>query len=439
MTPPGAIECGICANNEVPIATEVKVRGGELSDRLSRVLVVVSGVLTSINGGKEYHDVVSKWSNFKASIRHRSFPGVYTRANQIARVTPEAALGLSVKLDSQDEWGQPAKLPTGIGETVKLSNGVTIKGVALCFRQNRALLEVSAPGGSTIKGFRFSETQSVARAFEGFFRVQIFDLARLSNWMVVEEYSLEDPLKLRFWNPEKGRFTETSNNKAGQEHKIYFGSGITLQEQEVGVFDGDFLVPVGIKFPMGQVWAESMSWLKVPAPGTYEMEISGVFTFSGYATAEARMKQSLMGKFEYEAQNGGGGGIQDAVFRFDHIRSSRPPVYPSYLGPARDYRLKLFAVDPEGNIDQLDFEVYDSNNLIIDDARRRNCEFSPGHSYKVRASFEQSGFVRFFVDDKSIVDSSGMVARPGRIHKSWDNAGAFIVRNVRLVEEARSE
>ncbi len=427
---PEIANVGICSPKEIPIRNTVHLK----SDNVGEMLLMINGLVVGAEGDGQYHDALFGWNGLKASVRNRNVEHAYTRNSEVTRRRRDPLIQIAVRLKSDvGEWKDVIPIPSSEGVPVQMGNGVSVTLLVHSFRQNRVLIKISAPETQTIDAVQLKATEEHEQRYAGYLRAQLFDFDHDSNWVIIEEYKADNPIKIRYWKPSDNAFDSADVQERKEEHRFRFGNEVAIDGEARWVFDGDFLIPVGNNIPRGERWLTTKSWIHGLGAGNYELDISGVFTFSGYATNSALMSSDIENTFFHEAQRGGGGGFQDAIYRFDHIRKNRPPVYASYLGPDRDYRFKVFFVDKTGRAEQIRFQVFMSDGSLLDRSARDELRFHHDHRYKLRVDLKGPGSLRFFIDDKSIINSSGGVARQSRIYKSWDNAGALIIHAVKQI------
>lgn len=126
--------------------------------------------------------------------------------------------------------------------------------------------------------------------------------------------------------------------------------------------------------------------------------VRGAFVFSGFSIEGNRG----------ESHVGGGGGGQDFQFRFDHLRSHRPPIYPN-RSSVFDASLKIHWADNEQYfVQSMDGSWKPHLESLAD--------FQLDHVYRVK-----------FAPKAGSTEVAFEVIDGGTLERTWDNVGELFI------------
>jgi hypothetical protein len=327
--------------------------------------IVITGVLVNTHeDGPRYCDLLSQWSSLSKFVGQGSAP-----TNDRAGVDEPFLLFLKGKNMAS-------------GEKVDLAVTDTLVD-CYSFKQNRLMKYVRANQPVDEVDLDAPEW---ADGFQGFFKVQIFSgkPERRKRGLPCESD----------WRP----FRDSCLNGFGIFFENYCAGGIGTEVGPSFYCIGDrlaldvpgiqttkdFLWPVGLDVKVGNSTDRHLTGLR---PGSeVVIEIRGLFVFGAYLPGERG--EDL----------GGGGGLQDAFWRFSWMKTGVPEQIPN------SSRVSLKVLDTTGKDIQ----------LVFDEASKKGA--AKGHLYHAHFTVPMNGQVVFYQDDCCTEASTA------------NNAGALMIR-----------
>ncbi len=355
---------------EYPLKTEF-----QFAKPQSEFLIVLSGAVYDPNADHSYADAFTHWQGFKCShIPNDGLPG---RPGPLNRPAPlPASRRMEITLTFSD-----ASEPQVFQVDRKSLARPPLELVGYVFRQNRLLFRYS--GSKAVSGVELN-LKKLGEQYAGALRIQFFKTGS-KNKLILEEYQEEFPHE-----PAKTN--------------VNIGEPIGLLPESDYPFVGDSMVPVGFE-TNGNTTVSSIEFPERFRGREVFVEISGIFMFSSFSVDA--------GDF------GGGGGLQDAGYRFDHVRPSRY-IYPNLAPSIYDCRLRL-----NGDAEALKIALKDGD-FVKGLPYRGPGELDPRHRYTLAFKVPSDGRVRFSIRDWTGIEQA---FTPGRaLQKTWDNAGVLFVR-----------
>lgn len=366
-------------DREFPVAATIRFAP------TTHLFCLIEGVLYSTRTAGQYADVVNQWQGFKCS----TFPAVNNNGWGPHARTQVTAPAIAFELVFADGTTTTEAIP----EPGSVTHGV-VNCVAYSFMQNRALLEFAAP--RDLRGITIVVPEAL-REYRGFLRVHLFQGGGATD-IIFEEYG-KDP-----------------NFAPSIKNTVHVGAPAALESPPGCPFVGDCLCPIGLSPQcLMKHNGRTCRVLDGVRPGEpLRLEVSGIFGFSNYCLDSKDL--------------GGGGGLQDAQYRFDHIRPGFPPLYPAYaLRPDTgqllfDAELKIFAFSNDGKGEELPYSVItpNGNKDPHELQRARNYWYSASHTYEIEVRVPSSctGRLLFYIKDG------------GAIKKTWDNCGCLLISRI---------
>lgn len=290
---------------EFPISNTATVK-----TKVSTLQIIISGILISSADSFHYGDLLHTWHGSK-------FDKQMLPNKNRNKMNPIKAV-LSIVNQTSDR----------VIDTISME--VANQHDRYSFKQNRILKRIVVGEIGKVDTITFILPEWMKQGmFRGFLRVQMFGPNNATNKKVVDDC----PLQVRF---EEYGLADTT---------ICIGHRLELKAKTPVVFEGDFLLPVGITDIRNGTTNRMISGL--PRNERVNARISGGFIFSGFQPTNP-------GK-----DIGGGGGWQDAGWRMDHLKEKVPkrykasnPFHPTDLviynsrGKKINYDLKPKAVSP---------------------------------------------------------------------------------------------
>lgn len=383
-------------SNQASSAGESPVRQEVTLQKSTRdLLIVVSGIVVSPTQPWPYADPHYSWTGRKCS---RFENGSWEHGCSLTSAIPGNRVGheRGVQLIVADSSGAVRTFDLVDRQIPDALNWYS-------FRQSRVVRRLQTD--RDIKTVTF-DTSDLDDRFVGCFRVQMFDGSGSQNMIDMEEYGAM---------PTPDVTTKESRNH-GPELDLGFAEAERISPRHIG----DFLLPVGISAVADSTpfTGTTNRTLKLDGyePGdTVRLRVSGVFMFSSYDPVGG--------------QGGGGGGFQDLIARYDHIRTAWPAVYP--VGKRKR---------PDGNeiMARINLAIVGDNGAIDYNVRKKDAfvplaEYLPyepdpallsaTHTYEIEFKVPSSKSVSFLILDTN--DFGGDTAR-----NRLDNAGVFLISSL---------
>lgn len=365
--------------NEFPIRTTV-----QLKEPRKKLRILVNGVLFSPAHDDRHADAVYKWKGYKCATLYEEtgfFGGksLKVRPGPLANMVPHEP-PFKILVTYEGSMGLK-RYPV---PTIDKPDQEELHLIHYSFRANRLYFKIEAEQNVTHVGFDASALDS---EYCGMLRVHVFD---------------DTPVRDDKGNGYRVRFEEYGLDpdfqNAYDTKTPPLCRSVRLLPEKDFPWPGDFLFPVGITLT-----PEAKDFTRRTLTGLTQGKetkatVQGLFIFSGFSVPGNPKPPKHM--------FGGGGGLQDPGFRFDHLRPRRPAIYPVattwFNSEMKIYRASTtYRIRGDSSNEWVKSlsDPYDINRL---------------HSYEVK-----------FVPEGTSV--SFEVRDGGQLSKTWDNSGAFFV------------